>query len=790
MEGINETVLTGYPSPIPYDCSKEIIKQMEKNICKLKIGDEQGTGFFCKIPFPDKEHLLTVLITNNHVIDKNLLFKENAVIPLDIKDRNELKYLNLNNRMKSTYHEDIYDTTIIEIKKEDEINDYLELDDNIINNIKNDEINIKEYIDKTMYIIQYPEGELSVSYGIFLNTFEEKKYKIAHKCCTKRGSSGSPILNINKNKVIGIHKKGDKKYNIGTLLNYPIKEFIKEHYYKKEKNIDNLIEDILIKEINDKYSLNIKDINHDANLIKKYLGNEGFIDLNKFRLYYKNKIENSFLGLDFHQKVIKQMEKCICGASYYQGYFNGHDTMFFCKIPFPNKNKMLPVLITNNHSINENVNKIFLSINRGNQHIELNIDKNRIFYTNREFDTTIIEIKAKDQIKCDYFELDDIIINNILNNENNNNIDLYYMDEPIYLIYYCNGDIGQCTISYGRILELAESVRGCQFIYRCNKFEHIDSPILNLNNNKLIGITESYFMFKKHYYKRGTYLIYPIKDFIQKYYHMNQNKKDNFNIKDNLSKEEIIIEKYNSIKSLLTKKVFENLNKLVSYNDINIKAAPSSSPFCLETEEALDEFSLKNIENIVEQIKGYYKIKIGSEIINGFICKIPILNKNKYLKVLITSNSNINEEILNKKDGKISIEINGEKIKYICLNNIMKYTSKAYDTTILEIKEEAKINNYLEIDDNIFNGDINHSPIELEDTTIYSIIYQYGKLSILFGMIIKQENNLFYHSIDIKSPGSPIFSENNKLIGMHSNRNIGQCLYYPIKEFIKKNFLE
>jgi flagellar hook protein FlgE len=326
-----------------------------------------------------------------------------------------------------------------------------------------------------------------------------------------------------------------------------------------------------------------------------------------------------------------------------------------------------------------------------------------------------------------------------------------------------------------------------------------DSPILNLNNNKLIGITESYFMFKKHYYKRGTYLIYPIKDFIQKYYHMNQNKKDNFNIKDNLSKEEIIIEKYNSIKSLLTKKVFENLNKLVSYNNINIKAAPSSSPFCLETEEALDEFSLKNIENIVEQIKGYYKIKIGSEIINGFICKIPILNKNKYLKVLITSNSNINEEILNKKDGKISIEINGEKIKYICLNNIMKYTSKAYDTTILEIKEEAEINNYLEIDEYIFNGDINHSSIKLEFKyrtiySIYSIIYQYGKLSTLYGMIQNQDNNLFYHSIGVGSPGSPIFNKKNKLIGMHigmhSNRNIGQCLYYPIKEFIEKNFLE
>ena len=133
---------------------------------------------------------------------------------------------------------------------------------------------------------------------------------------------------------------------------------------------------------------------------------------------------------------------------------------------------------------------------------------------------------------------------------------------------------------------------------------------------------------------------------------------------------------------------------------------------------------------------------------------------------MITSNSNINEEILNKKDGQISIEINGEKIKYISLNNIMKYTSKAYDTTILEIKEEAEINNYLEIDDNIFNGDINHSPIELEDTTIYSIIYQYGKLSILYGMIIKQENNLFYHSIGVGSPGSPIFNEKGQLVGV------------------------
>ena len=45
---------------------------MKKNVCKIKIGNEQSTGFFCKIPFPDENNLLPVFITNNHVINKKL----------------------------------------------------------------------------------------------------------------------------------------------------------------------------------------------------------------------------------------------------------------------------------------------------------------------------------------------------------------------------------------------------------------------------------------------------------------------------------------------------------------------------------------------------------------------------------------------------------------------------------------------------------------------------------------------------------------------------------------------
>ena len=36
-EEIKESILTIYPNLIPFDCTKEIINQMERYICKIKI---------------------------------------------------------------------------------------------------------------------------------------------------------------------------------------------------------------------------------------------------------------------------------------------------------------------------------------------------------------------------------------------------------------------------------------------------------------------------------------------------------------------------------------------------------------------------------------------------------------------------------------------------------------------------------------------------------------------------------------------------------------------------------
>ena len=63
----------------------------------------------------------------------------------------------------------------IKIKKKDGIKNYLELDDIVLNDILYEDNKNKEFIDKTVYIIQYPESELSVSYGILENIYEDHK---------------------------------------------------------------------------------------------------------------------------------------------------------------------------------------------------------------------------------------------------------------------------------------------------------------------------------------------------------------------------------------------------------------------------------------------------------------------------------------------------------------------------------------------------------------------------------------------------------------------------------------
>ena len=66
-------------APLSSEQLLKINEQMNKNICVIDLGDKKGTGFFCKIPFPDNKNILFVLITCNHIINEDYLNRNKSI---------------------------------------------------------------------------------------------------------------------------------------------------------------------------------------------------------------------------------------------------------------------------------------------------------------------------------------------------------------------------------------------------------------------------------------------------------------------------------------------------------------------------------------------------------------------------------------------------------------------------------------------------------------------------------------------------------------------------------------
>ena len=182
------------PEPVSFKATETILSQMNNCVCRIYINNCEGAGFFTKIPY--KSQLLPVLLTNNHVIGQDdILYNNYFSIYLDNDKKTKRIQLD-NNRLM--YTNEKFDITIIEIKDNGKLNNkYLELDDEIMNYFqsnKEDGFNYLSdlYSNKSIYLINYPENkDVVVSYAQPPNFSESE---IFHKCSTKKGSSGSPIL--------------------------------------------------------------------------------------------------------------------------------------------------------------------------------------------------------------------------------------------------------------------------------------------------------------------------------------------------------------------------------------------------------------------------------------------------------------------------------------------------------------------------------------------------------------------------------------------------------------------
>lgn len=224
------------------------------------------------------------MITANHVIDKDIIEQNDSIIVItNNDDENGNKIIRMDSN-RTIYTSKQYDTTIIEIKpNKDHIYYFLDLDQNIFKSTN--------LYNESIYIPQYPkfgnEQKAAVSYGILRDI---RNNEIFHYCSTDVGSSGSPILNISNNKIIGMHTASCKfNFNKGIILKEPIIEFINTKI--KLNNEIKVIEPFscIFTLINQKDMSNVflkKQIFHTIKVIEKKKENANFI-YNKFESEFK-----------------------------------------------------------------------------------------------------------------------------------------------------------------------------------------------------------------------------------------------------------------------------------------------------------------------------------------------------------------------------------------------------------------------------------------------------------------------------------------------------------------------
>ena len=443
-----------FKNQLTIDQYRIIYNQQEKSICQIQSKNLIATGFLCSIPNP-------VLITNNHVLNSD---------QLKVGEKIKLSFLNENDEVTSKIikidkkrniytvgklnGEDI-DTTIIELRPdEDGLNDkeFMEIDEKLMS----DEIKEK-YEKKDIYTMHFRAGELILtSIGVINKIIkDDKSYTILHTCDSDFTSSGSPIILYN-HKIIGVHR-GFFLYendNRATLLQYPIKEYIKKFGLKKLKKKNN-------------------------------------------RLYRKN---------NFITNVAHQAEKSLCLIKLRNIFLCG----FLCRIPSP-------VLITTNQILNDNDIKddkkieIELLFSCGKTRKRIKIDKNRNIYNvnninGAEINMSIIELRPEEDSLSDkeFLEIDEHLMKDQINE--------YYKGKDMYMIYYSFGKKG--VVTNGKINEIRKQYNTYEIVHNCETgYVSYGGPIF-LSNNKLIGFQKGYILGNK--IKKGILLQSPIMEFNKK----------------------------------------------------------------------------------------------------------------------------------------------------------------------------------------------------------------------------------------------------------------------------------
>lgn len=181
----------------------------------------KGTGFLVELPIPNSNNPMKGLMTNNHILDHKILLKKEISLSFDLEN----KSFNLYPNDHLIFSDPFLDVTFIKLKDE-------ELEELGLDCL---EIHEEKSITTGAFIVQYPNGKnLSIAQGKIKSRWG---YNIFHTVSTDHGSSGGPLVLINNNKIIGIHKSGMKELNCNAATNIQtIVEALRVIYNSKINN--------------------------------------------------------------------------------------------------------------------------------------------------------------------------------------------------------------------------------------------------------------------------------------------------------------------------------------------------------------------------------------------------------------------------------------------------------------------------------------------------------------------------------------------------------------------------
>ena len=229
------------------------------------------------------------------------------------------------------------------------------------------------------------------------------------------------------------------------------------------------------------------------------------------------------------QKISEQMN-CICQFE----IGNNKGSGFLCKLLNKKKNMPLPVFITSNHLLKNEIikacNKIEFKVNKKKYYLIL--DNSRVIYTSQSQhnDISIIEIRKEDHINKKYFlDIDENIYNE--------GIKEYYREKDIYILHNEKGE--KIKFSQGIVKGIKSTgLIGEYYIYHSCSTDKGSSggPLFNSSNMKVFGIHKG----SDDKYSLNLGIL--IKDPIQKYYDKYKSKrglmKSQLNNNDNFFKDE------------------------------------------------------------------------------------------------------------------------------------------------------------------------------------------------------------------------------------------------------------